>query len=58
MACFIPNIDRNRTEIYEDEDIGIKFNEYKYIGPDDSCKNITFRLLATTEEYVNEDDIL
>ncbi|CAD8082004.1 unnamed protein product [Paramecium primaurelia] len=58
MACLIPNIDRNRTEIQENEDIGIQFNEYKYIGPDDSCKSITFRLLATTEEYVNDDEIL
>ncbi|CAD8069995.1 unnamed protein product [Paramecium primaurelia] len=58
MACLIPNIDRNRTEIQENEDIGIRLNKYKYIGPDDSCKIITFRLLATTEEYVYDDEIL
>ncbi|CAD8208981.1 unnamed protein product [Paramecium pentaurelia] len=29
MAFLIPNIDRNRTEIQENEDIGIQFNECK-----------------------------
>ncbi|CAD8120748.1 unnamed protein product [Paramecium sonneborni] len=58
LACIIPNIDKNKTYISENEDIGILFNQYKYIGPDDSCDTITFRLLATSDEYVNEDEIL
>ncbi|CAD8111467.1 unnamed protein product [Paramecium primaurelia] len=52
IACLIPSIDRNKTEIQENEEIGIQFNEYKYIGYDASCQIITFRLLATTEDEI------
>ncbi|CAK86960.1 unnamed protein product (macronuclear) [Paramecium tetraurelia] len=58
IACLITNINKNLEVIYSEEDIGVQFNEYKYIGPDDSCKTIAFRLLATTEEYVNDEEIL
>ncbi|CAD8167988.1 unnamed protein product [Paramecium octaurelia] len=58
IACLITNINKNLEVINSKEDIGIQFNEYKYIGPDDSCKTITFRLLATTEEYVNDEEVL
>ncbi|CAD8161711.1 unnamed protein product [Paramecium pentaurelia] len=46
------------TLIWLFQDIGIQFNEYKEKDPDDSCKSITFKLLAITEEYVNDDEIL
>ncbi|CAD8192163.1 unnamed protein product [Paramecium pentaurelia] len=58
LACLIPNIDRYKTVIYPDEVVGIKFNEYTYIGPDDSSQRITFRLLATTQDNIKNDEVL
>ncbi|CAD8102598.1 unnamed protein product [Paramecium primaurelia] len=58
LTCVIPNISRNLTAIDPDQDIGIELIQYKYLGPDDSSQKITFRLLATTHDNINDSEVL
>ncbi|CAD8208306.1 unnamed protein product [Paramecium octaurelia] len=58
LACLITNISRDKGQIYPQEDVGIKQQLYNYIGPDDSNSKITFRLIAITQEYINDHEVL